>query len=146
MNFRAHVAGEVGRFQLAPLIDIVFLLLVFFVVTSALQQIERQMGIALPEAREGKAPTRQQPPYYINITRDGTLLLSNRSLTYDELGMWLQDLRDAYGGNPPPIIIRADAATPFQFFVRVIDACTAASIRNFAIANIEERTGAAAPR
>ena len=138
MNFRSPVDSEVGRFQLAPLIDIVFLLLVFFVVTSALQQIERQMAIALPEAKEGAAPPRQQPPYYINIARDGTILISNRTLSYEELGGWLKSLRAAYAGKPPPIIIRADRETPFQFFVRVIDACTAAEIRNFAIANIEE--------
>ncbi len=144
MNFRTSDDEEVGRFQLAPLIDIVFLLLVFFVVTTALQQIERQMGIDLPEAREGVAPPRQRPPYYINITRDGTLLISNRTLTYDELGMWLQDLADAWSGQPPPIIIRADKDTPFRFFVQVIDACTAAGIRNFAIAHVEEPQGGAA--
>jgi len=138
VNFRAHVESDVERFQLAPLIDIVFLLLIFFVVTSALQQIERQMGITLPEAREGVAPPRQRPPYYINITRDGTLLISNRTLTYDELGMWLNDLAGAWSGHPPPIIIRADKETPFKYFVRVIDACTAADIRNFSIANTEE--------
>jgi len=138
MNFRAHREGEVERFQLAPLIDIVFLLLVFFVVTSALQQIERQMGIDLPEAKQGEAPPRRQPPLYINITRDGSLLISSRTLTYDQLGSWLKDLRASYSGGPPPIIIRADRQTPFQYFVKVIDACTAAEIRNFAIANIEE--------
>ena len=138
MNFREHVDSEPERFQLAPMIDIVFLLLVFFVVTSALQQIERQMGIALPEAKEGVAPPRQRTPYYINISEDGTLLINNRTLTYEELGGWLQSLRAAYGAKPPPIIIRADRQTAFQHFVKVIDACTAAEIRNFAIANIDE--------
>ena len=145
MNFRAHVEDDVERFQLAPLIDIVFLLLVFFVVTSALQQIERQMGIVLPEAQSGKAPPRQQQPYYINITRDGTLLISNRTLSYNALEQWLADLRDAYAGNPPPIIIRADAETAFQHFVRVIDACTAANIHNFAIANTEKDARGSSP-
>jgi len=145
VNFRMADDEQVGRFQLAPLIDIVFLLLVFFVVTTALQQIERQMGIDLPEAKEGVAPPRQRPPYYINIAQDGTLLISNRTLTYDELGMWLRDLADAYAGSPPPIIIRADKDTPFKFFVRVIDACKAADIRNFQIAHVEEPESAAQP-
>ena len=87
--------------------------------------------------KEGVAPPRQRPPLYINITEDGTVLINNRTLSYDELGGWLQSLHAAYGSRPPPIIIRADRQTPFQFFVRVIDACTAAQIRNFAIANIE---------
>lgn len=146
MNFRRQVDEEVGRFQLAPLIDIVFLLLVFFVVTTALQQIERQMAIDLPEAKEGTAPPRQRPPYYINIAQDGTLLISNRTLSYDELAMWLQDLTDAYAGSPPPIIIRSDKETPFKYFVKVMDACTAADVRNFAIAAIEEpRAGSPEP-
>jgi len=91
------------------------------------------------------APPRQRPPYYINIAQDGTLLISNRTLTYDELGMWLRDLADAYAGSPPPIIIRADKDTPFKFFVRVIDACKAADIRNFQIAHVEEPESAAQP-
>jgi biopolymer transport protein ExbD len=138
MNFRAHAGDDPAQLQLAPLIDIVFLLLIFFIVTTALQQIERQMGIALPEATEGVAPPRQRPPYYINIAKDGTLLISNRTLTYAELGQWLQDLAAAWSGNPPPIVIRADKDTAFKHFVKVIDACTAAKIRNFSIAHVEE--------
>ena len=137
MNFRETDQAEREGFQLAPLIDIVFLLLVFFVVTSALRQIERQMGLNVPTAEKGAVP-RQRAPYYINITKDGTILISNRVLTHDELKSWLKDLHDVYGATPPPIVIRADRDTAFQHFVKVLDACAAANIRDVAYANIPE--------
>jgi biopolymer transport protein ExbD len=138
MNFRSELAGEQERFQLAPLIDIVFLLLVFFVVTSALQQFEREMSIQVPTAEKGKPPKRTSPPYYVNIRRDGTLIVSNRTYTLDELRTWLKSLGEAYGASPPTIVIRADRNTPSQHLVSVIDACIGAGIGNFAIANIKE--------
>jgi len=141
MNFRGSVEPEREGFQLAPLIDIVFLLLVFFIVTSALQQIERQMDLNVPTAEKGAVP-RQRAPYYINITKDGTILISNRQLSYEDLKSWLSDLHDAYAASPPPIVIRADRDTAFQHFVKVLDACAAANIRDVAYANIkEERSG-----
>ena len=137
MNFRGSFEPEREGLQLAPLIDIVFLLLVFFIVTSALQQIERQMDLNIPTAEKGVIP-RQRAPYYINITREGTILINNRVLTYPELKSWLKDLHDAYAAAPPPVVIRADRDTAFQHFVKVLDACAAANIRDVAYANIEE--------
>ena len=138
MNFRSELSGEQERFQLAPLIDIVFLLLIFFVVTSALQAVEREMNIQVPTAQKGKVPKRPSPPYYVNIRRDGTYVVSNRSYTLDELRQWLESLGEAYAAAPPTIVIRTDRNTPSQYLVSVIDACIAADIRNFAIANIKE--------
>lgn len=140
MNFRGAIEAEQEGFQLAPLIDIVFLLLIFFVVTSALRQIERQMGLNIPTAEKGQVP-RQRAPYYINLTKDGTIIISNRVLTEDQLKQWLKDLHDAYAAAPPPVVIRADRDTAFQHFVRVLDACAAADIRNVAYANLPERPG-----
>jgi len=140
MNFRvrSEAESESEGFQIAPLLDIVFNVFLFFVVTSAMQQIERQMDLNIPTAEKGVVP-RQRAPYYINVTRDGTILVSNRVLTYDELKTWLKDLHDAYAASPPPVVIRADRDTAFQHFVKVLDACAAADIRDVAYANIEER-------
>ena len=140
MNFRGAIESEGEGFQLAPLIDIVFLLLIFFIVTSALQQIERQMGLNIPTAEKGEVP-RQRAPYYINITKDGTIIISNRVLTEEQLKQWLKDLHDAYADAPPPVVIRADRDTAFQHFVKGLDACAAADIRNVAYANLPERPG-----
>lgn len=139
MNFRKFLEAEVESFQMAPLIDIVFNCLVFYVVTSAIAGIERQMDINVPTAEQGKLPQRPRAPYYINITRDGSVIINNRARGPEELRNWLRDLHDSYGGSPPPVVIRADRDTAFQHFVRVLDACAAADVRNVAYANIEER-------
>lgn len=138
MNFRSGAAGEEETFQLAPLIDIVFLLLVFFIVTSALQQIERQTDITVPTSDRGKVRRASRHPYTINVSKDGAIFIGSRQFTIERLRDWLTDLRRAYRDETPSIIIRADRETAFQHFVRVLDACAAADIRNVAYANIEE--------
>jgi biopolymer transport protein ExbD len=141
MNFRSAIRAEHEGFQIAPLIDIVFLLLVFFVVTSALQQIERQMDLNVPTAEKGTAPRNMPPPFYINVTRDGTIVIRDREVSEEKLRTWLDDLRRVYSGSPPLIVIRADRDTAFQHFVKVIDACAAADIRNVAYANVKPPHG-----
>jgi len=136
MNFR-H-AEEESAFQIAPLIDMVFLLLVYYVCTTAMGQLERQMDLNLPTAEEGVVQ-RQSTPFYINVTKQGEVLIGNRPMAEAELRTWLKDLHAAYGAAPPPVIIRADRETPFQHFVRVLDACAVADIRNVAYASIEKR-------
>ncbi|MBM4031570.1 MAG: biopolymer transporter ExbD [Planctomycetes bacterium] len=139
MNFRRTTPQEEG-FQIAPLIDMVFLLLVYYVCTTAMGQLERQMDLSLPSAQKGVVP-RQRAPYYLNITKQGTVLVHNRVMAEDELRTWLKELHDSYGGSPPPVVIRADRDTAFQHFVRVLDACAIADIRNVAYANIERPKG-----
>lgn len=138
MNFRSAAGSEEDTFQLAPLIDIVFLLLVFFIVTSALQQIERETDINVPASDQGRLRRASRHPYTINVSKDGAIFIGNREFTIDRLRAWLTDLRKAYKDETPSIIIRADRETAFQHFVRILDACAAADIRNVAYANIEE--------
>jgi biopolymer transport protein ExbD len=141
MNFRHGIEEEeeIG-FQLAPMIDIVFQLLIFFIVTSALQQVERELGVQVPTAQEGRVPKHARPPYYINIRRDGTYVVSNRVVTLGQLRGWLASLGEAYASAPPPIVLRSDREAASQYLVKAIDACVGAGISNFAIANLEETT------
>ncbi len=135
MNFRRADAQDEG-IQIAPLIDMVFILLVYYVCTTAMGALERQMDLNLPTSDNSMVP-RQRAPYFINITKQGQVLISNRVMTDEELRAWLKDLHDAYGAAPPPVVIRADRDTAFQDFVKVLDACAAADIRNVAYASIE---------
>jgi biopolymer transport protein ExbD len=127
----------VEGFQLAPLIDMVFILLVYYVCTTAMGSLERQTDLNVPTAE--KSVAQRQRAYFINITKDGTILISNRVMNDEELRVWLKDLHDLYAASPPPVVIRADRDTAFRYFVKVIDACAAANIRDVAYANVEER-------
>ncbi len=136
MNFRHVAAQQEEGFQIAPLIDMVFILLVYYVCTTAMGQLERQMDLDLPTAEKGVV-MRQHTPFFINITKQGAVLINNMVMTDESLGSWLKELHDFYGAAPPPVVIRADKETPFQYFVRVLDACAVANIRNVAYANVE---------
>ncbi len=145
MNFRSFLKDPVESFIIIPLIDILLTCLVYFAATSTVAGIERQADIKVPSAEKGHSPNRTRQPYFINITRDGSTSVGNRAVTQEELRAWLKDLHDTYGGAPPPVVIRADRNTPFQYFARVLDACAVADIRNLAYANIEAPRGASAP-
>jgi biopolymer transport protein ExbD len=142
VNFRRDIEEEDEGFQLAPMIDIVFQLLIFFVVTSSLQQVERELGVNVPTATQGKVPKHARPPYYLNIRRDGSYVVSHRVMTHEQLKGWLASLGEAYASAPPPIVIRADREVASRFLVKAIDACVGAGISNFAIANLEESSAA----
>ncbi len=68
MNFRQQESQDGGGFPLAPMVDILFLLLIFFIVTYAYQQMERDMSIALPVSQESASLEQTTRDIIINIT------------------------------------------------------------------------------
>src|ERR1051325_6526370 len=77
--------GEVG-FNMTPMIDVVFQLIIFFLVSSHLAKQEIQFKLPLPEARSGQKdkPT-EKPRLTVNVLADGTLLFAGRQVTAEEL-------------------------------------------------------------
>ncbi len=119
--------------QLAPLVDIVFILLVFFLVATTYLDEEKDLSLILPRvsAEKGGAKPRLQR-VLINIREDGTVLLGNRPVGRNEL---YRALVEARRENPHiPVILRGDRAASHGEIVGVLDLCRRARIRNVAIA------------
>jgi len=136
VNFRQLKEEELG-FQIAPLIDIVFLLLVFFVATTAFQAMEKEQDIALPGSRTSKAPSQPPPEVIINITREGKIIVNRTPWELSKLREHLLLLSRASQPNPPPVIIRADRQTYYENVIDVFDACVAANLRTIKLATVE---------
>ena len=86
MKFHYKMPSPIG-FQLAPMLDIVFLLLVFFIVTQTFEDDEPDLSINLPSAETPKPGENVSNEIIVNIRKDGTvepLLLHVRGLTEDE--------------------------------------------------------------
>lgn len=120
------------QFQLAPMIDVVFLLLCFFMTTTLYSQWETEVDITLPTASTGENLQRMAGEIIINVFADGNLVVNGRKLTLDELGELLLRVSDLFPGQP--LVIRGDEATDYGSIMQVMDRCRAADIFNITFA------------
>ena len=139
MNFRKQRTGtgEPG-FQIAPMIDVIFLLLCFFIASQIFSQWETEIDIKLPTAETGDAPDRLPGEIIINIRSDGTRLVNNQELSPQQLGALLGRIVTLFPGQP--VLIRADRSTDYEHVIGVLDLCRKSDIWNisFATANPED--------
>ena len=121
--------------NLTPMIDVVFLLLIFFMVATTFLDPEREIDLELPEAESGEVASETLDQIVINIQRDGTIVLSGAPVDRDQL---VSRLRDAARANPEtPVTIRGDRATRHESVVAVMDACGVAGLYNLAVGTLE---------
>jgi biopolymer transport protein ExbD len=121
MNFRRPRRDEVGV-DLTPLIDVVFLLLIFFMVSTTFIR-ETQLRIDLPEA-SGELQEIEDEVIEITVDRRGDYAVNDRLLVNNELATLLRALREVVAERDPSsrVIITADANASHQAVVRAMDA------------------------
>jgi len=118
--------------QLAPMIDIVFLLLIFFIVTWQFTKSETELSVSVPTAKEGADPERQQGEIVINILTDGTIRVEGATVDLEQLLAKLAPIAAAFENQP--VRIRGDGGVEYQRIVEVIDTCQKAGIWNISFA------------
>jgi len=141
MNFRKSRLGELPTLQMSSMMDIIFLMLLFFITTSVFSQWEYEINITLPTAQSGKVPDRLPGEIIINIAKDGRVSVNQQDLTLDALKARLDRLARYFPGQP--VVLRADKETRYEHLIKVIDACRKADIWNFSMATVDEKKGAA---
>jgi len=130
---RSSIASTLS---LTPLIDVVFLLLIFFLVTSEFEEEERRLDIVLPTATSAVPMTSKPREVVIDIDNEGELYLSGKSTDLSELQTFLET---AVSNNPTnqTVIIRADRATAFQPVVSVMDVCNRSGVSDYSVTTKE---------
>lgn len=109
---------------MAPMIDMVFLLLVFFMCVSSLAQAERAMPVDLPDSTESKVPDELANRATISILADGSLYLGAEQVDETSLG---ERVRRAMAHNPKTRLhLRADGDVRFEVIRRVLRLCAEA--------------------
>jgi biopolymer transport protein ExbD len=108
--------------NLTSVMDLVFLLLIFFMVTSQFADEERALELPLPSASEAKPLASNPTELFVNIDKDGRYFLNGRFMKIDEVEA---TLRQAKANNPvtQTVAIRADRLVPFQVVVSVVNLC-----------------------
>lgn len=122
-----------GSFNLTPLIDIVFLLLIFFLVVSRFEQEERDMEVRLPRASAAEPTIYPGREVFVTVTPAGEFYLDDERQSIDELERQLQTLHQNNPGRQR-VTIRADESSKTAHLVAVINACNRANIREYTIA------------
>ena len=117
-------------FQMTPMIDVVFLLIVFFLVSSHLASQEVAPDVALPTAQSGVSGEGRQPraPVLVNVLRDGTLLLGSLAIDADELLPRLRVEQQQVSGSFE-IRIRADRNAMYRHVEPILNAAAAAGVQ-----------------
>ena len=132
MNFRKEIKPEAVGFQLAPMIDVVFLLLCFFITSQLFAQWETEIDITLPTAETGQVPERLPGEIIINVRSDGETVVNARVLSDDALAAMLIRVSELAPGQA--VLIRADRTTDYEHVIRVLDRCRQADIWNISFA------------
>ncbi len=132
MNFRKHYRPELPQFQTTPMIDVVFLLLCFFITTAVFSQWEYEVDIVLPTAQSSKVPDRLPGEIIINVALDGHVSVNQQILTQAQLRERLERLVDVFPGQP--VVLRADRHTAYEHVMNVVDTCRLVDIWNISFA------------
>ena len=129
-------AGDL--FNLTPMIDMVFLLLIFFLVASRFEQEDHQLDIVLPSASEARPLTSRPQELFVNVDERGRYFVDGRVVTVDEVE---QFLTRAARNNPlsQAVVIRADKRVVFDAVVAVMNLCNKAGIRDYSVTTSSEQ-------
>lgn len=135
MRFGQNVPEQPDAIQLAPLIDIVFLILIFFMVTSVYGALESEVDITLPTADSAVQTERNRGEIFINLRADGAIVVNNQEQTIPELQELLHQVAELFPGGA--VIIRGDQSAMLGRAIEVLDCCRNADIQNVSFAAID---------
>lgn len=119
---------EETKLQMAPMIDMVFLLIIFFMTASHLSS-QKNLDLDIPDARSGTVPKERPDRWTINILRDGSVFSGQQPVTLDELRARVAARVQADPGVK--VYLRADKLTPHRQVRLVMNAMAEAGVGDF---------------
>ena len=131
MRFKRHEDDRGGQFELISMTDIVFLLLIFFMISTTFVDLGSHLDIQLPEAPGGEAEQTAQS-YLIEMGMQNALLLDGTPIQFHEIAEKLTENRTP--GRQDSVIIRADRRLPYGEVMAVLGLVRQTQIRDIAVA------------
>ena len=132
MNLRGHAQFHHPGIQLAPLVDVLLLLLIFFLLTWNAARNENELDVKVPKATAAKPNNAPVGDVVVNVKADGNVIVNRRTLTAAELTDLLKSLVQL--NSEQAVIIRGDEAGAYKNIIGVLNICTEAGITNVAFA------------
>lgn len=124
---------EEPTLNLTPMIDIVFLLIIFFMVGTQFAQMERQYDIELPSVSVARPLTSLPDEIVINVRRNGEIIVRAQTLTNGELRRRLRDAKRNYADQA--VVIRGEGNGEYQHIVNVLSICHEENINSISLAH-----------
>lgn len=137
MAVTIHKGRALDQLNLTPLIDCVFLLLIFFLVATKFAEEERELDVMLPQASEARPLIDRPREMFINIDHSGRYYMTGKILTLDEMQAVLNQ-RFAELGGGAAVIIRADKRAQWEYVVAAMNACNKAGIRDYKVSTLDK--------
>ncbi len=132
MNLRARAPLHHPGIQLAPLVDVLLLLLIFFLMTWNAARNENELDVKIPKATAAKEKSAPPGDVVINVKSDGNVVVNHRNLNTGELAALLKGLVDLDADQA--VVIRGDEAGAYKNIVEVLSICSQAGVSNVAFA------------
>ena len=137
MKLSPEPRSRPARLAMTSMLDVIFLLLCFFVTSSVFSQWESEISIRLPGAKSAEDPDRLPGEIIANVASDGSVKVNGIAVTLDDLASRLEKIARYYPGQA--VIIRADKTVSYENLMKVIDACRGAGVWNFSLATSNEK-------
>ena len=132
MKFKRNSRSHAPQLALTSMLDVIFLLLCFFVTVSVFSQWESEITIKLPSASTAEEPDRLPGEIIVNLDKGGKVTVNGKALELKDLEARLAKVAKFYPDQA--VIIRADKDVRYELLVGVIDTCRAANVWNFSFA------------
>jgi biopolymer transport protein ExbD len=136
VRLRRPEEGDEFALNLTSMTDIVFLMLVFFMLATTFVDPERSLGIELPPARSGGEPPPRE--LVIHVLEDGTFVFDGAVVDRAALGTRLAQAAAESAGTP--VTIRGHRRARHEAIVSVMDACGAAGLSNLSVGTTREES------
>ena len=150
MNFGNKMGAQRAPFPMTAMIDILFLMLVFFITTQIYAQFEAEINIEVPKSSAAESIERDPLEVIVNISTEGNFIINQieRPLTrIDNSKGGVESIREVLvrlsaafkrEGQRPHVIIRASKDTKYDNVIKVLTECKNAGVENVSFAVIEE--------
>ena len=129
MAVNINKGTALSSLSMTPLIDIVFLLLIFFLVTTRFEEQDHELEVMLPTASEAKPLVAKPKEIFININQDGAFFLAGKQVDEENVESLLTQA-DVNNPAGQTVVIRADRRCEWDRVVAAINACQRAGIHD----------------
>jgi biopolymer transport protein ExbD len=138
MPLRVSDPTDEPSLNLTPMIDIVFLLIIFFMVGTQFTDKDQGIDVQLPTVTDMQPLTSLPDEIVVNISGNGRVFVDDQELTLEELEVKLQEAHKNYADQK--VIVRGSGPDPYQHVMDVLATCRAANISHISLANRKEET------
>jgi biopolymer transport protein ExbD len=130
MPLKTHIDEE-PTLNLTAMLDVLFLLIIFFMLGTRFVDDERKIGLSVPKVADTAALAASPSRCVVNVYLDGSISLDGQPVTLEQLTAKLRAARRQQGD--PGVLVRGDANDKYQRMVLVLNACKQAGVKNLGI-------------